>query len=258
MRTFLLLLTAALLTTSGFGQYTRQSYPTGDKSPDAKPRDTGAWNVVSLHLTQVLVREAQVSYERFLLRRLSLEGAVGARIPNLSDHEVYNGMGAQDFDVNYKAYPFMRSYYWALGIKWSFVTPSKNPDRAIYLAAVPFYRYNFFPRTAYRVPSSNSMSAYAADESKYQRIPGLKLLLGCRLSKWQVDPTHGFYLDVFAGASIRRILTTTTTYGTIYGTDDPARIKPFPEPETMRTIVPFEMVQVGAKLSFAWARPAEE
>ncbi len=254
MRTLLLLAAAALLATDGFGQYTRQPYATGNESPDEKVQGTGTWNMVSLHLTQALVREVQVSYERFVLRRLSLEGSLGARIPNFHDYELYNGMAALAFDINYKAYPFMRSYYGALGIKWNFITPSEDPDRTLYLAAVPFYRYNFFPRTTYRVPHPSYYYAYAADESKYQRIPGLKLLFGWRMPAWQVDPNHAFYLDLFVGGSIRRIMTTTTTYGRVNGSDDPASIRPYPEPQTERNNTPFRSVQLGAKLSFAWTR----
>ncbi len=49
-------------------------------------------------------------------------------------------------------------------------------------------------------------------------------------------------------------MTTTTAYGKVYGSDDPEQIKPYPEPDVKKTDVPFEMVQVGAKLSFAWTR----
>ncbi|MBD0256793.1 MAG: hypothetical protein ICV83_13825 [Cytophagales bacterium] len=100
MRTFLLFVAAVLLATSGFGQYTRLQYPANDKSPDARSGKIGNRNIVSLHLTQALVREVQVSYERFVLPRLSLEGALGARIPAFNDYEVYTGVFATDYNVN--------------------------------------------------------------------------------------------------------------------------------------------------------------
>ena len=254
VRTFFLFAVAALLAAEGFGQFTQQQYPTRNESPDAKDRKTGSWNVVSLHLTQMLVHEVQVSYERSVLGPLSLEGSLGARIPNFNDYVVYNGMFDYDFDVNYKAYPFIRSYYGALGVKLNPVTPFEPGRGPLYLAAIPFYRYNFFPRTTYLGPAASPSESYARDESKYQRVPGLKLLMGWRMPAWRVDPHHAFFLDLFGGASVRRIMTTTTTYGSVYGSADPALIKPLPEPETKQKNTPFSSVQFGAKLSFAWTR----
>lgn len=254
MRTLLFFIAAALLATDGFGQYNQQQYSTGNGSPDAKKQGTGAWNAVSIHLTQALVREAQVSYERSVTRRLSLEGFAGARIPNPNNNQVYGGMFSTDEDINYKAYPFIRSYYGALGVKWNFITPFQQPSVPVYLAAIPFYRYNFFHRTRYSLGASSSMATYASEGSRYQHIPGLKLLLGIRLPVWRVNPTHAMLVDVFAGASIRRIMTTTTTYGGIGGTTDTDLIKLYPEPIHEKRIVSFSGIQLGAKLSFAWTR----
>ena len=254
MRTFLLFAMAAFLATEGFGQFTQQQYPTRNESPVAKDRKTGAWNVLSIHLTQVLVHEVQVSYERSVFDRLSLEGSLGARIPSFDDYEVYNGTYHYSFDVNYKAYPFIRSYYGALGIKLNLVSPAEPGRGPLYLAAVPFYRYNFFPRTIYSGPAPISSESYVRDESKYQRIPGLKLLLGWRMPAWRPDPHHAFFLDLFGGASVRRIMTTTTTYGSVNGTADPALIALLTEPVTTQKNTPFSAVQLGAKLSFAWTR----
>jgi hypothetical protein len=245
---------AAFLASEGFGQFTQQQYPASNESPVAKDRKTGSWHVLSIHLTQMLVHEVQVSYERSVLDRLSLEGSLGARIPSFDDYEVYNGTYNYDFDVNYKAYPFIRSYYGALGIKLHLVTPAEPGRGPLYVAAVPFYRYNLFPRTTYAGPAPSSSESYARDESKYQRIPGLKLLMGWRMPAWRIDPHHAFFLDLFGGASVRRIMTTTTTYGSVYGTADPALIQPLPEPETKQKNTPFSTVQLGAKLSFAWTR----
>ncbi len=98
------------------------------------------------------------------------------------------------------------------------------------------------------------MSTYASEQSRYQHVPGLKLLLGVRLPAWRVNPTHAFLVDVFAGASIRRITTHATTYGGIGGTTDTALIKLYPEPITEKRSVSFSGIQFGAKFSFAWAR----
>ncbi len=258
VRTLLFFVAAALLATNGFGQYTRQSYSSGNDSPGAQPRGAGTWNAVSIHLTQTLVREAQVSYERFVTRRLSLEGSAGVRIPNLQDNEVYGGMFSLDSDINYKAYPFIRSYYGALGIKWNFIPPSQQPSIPVYLTATPFYRYNYFHRMRFGLPASSSMSTYASEQSRTQHVPGLKLLLGVRLPVWRVNSTHALLVDVFAGAGIRRIMTTATTYGGVGGTTDTSLIKLYPEPITEKRSVSFSTIQCGAKLSFAWTGQGED
>jgi hypothetical protein len=82
----------------------------------------------------------------------------------------------------------------------------------------------------------------------------VKAGIGFRVPAWHVDETHKFLLDVFTGVGYRRISTRTPTYGGTAGTTDPSQIIPYPEPKTEKSVQFLPSVQVGAILSFAWAK----
>jgi hypothetical protein len=214
------------------------------------------WNVASLHLSQLLIREVQGSYERFFFRWLSLEGMAGIRIPgNGRRLRGMHGVNVTEPDHFISLYPFARSYYGAIGFKCNIITPSQRPLRPLYLVVVPFWRHNGFRNEVYATVGGGN---YSHDrvylQTAQQEQKGVKLLLGVRLPTVAWEYNRKTFVDVFGGISYRDSRTKLIAYGGATGTAKLGEVQLYSEPRTEETHQEYFSLQFGAKFSFAWRR----
>ncbi len=214
------------------------------------------WNVASLNLSQLLNREVQLSYERFLFRRLSLEGMAGIRIPgNGRRLRGIHGVNVTEPDQSISLYPFARSYNGAIGFKCNIITPSQRPLRPLYLEIVPFWRQNGFRDEVYAtVGGGNYSHDQVYLQTAQQEQKGVKLLLGVRLPTVAWEYNRKTFVDVFGGISYRDSRTKLITYGGATGTAKLDEVQLYSEPRTEETHQEYFSLQFGAKFSFAWRR----
>lgn len=214
------------------------------------------WNVASLNLSQMLNREVQGSYERFLFRGLSLESMAGIRIPgNGRRLRGIHGVNVTEPDRIISLYPFLRSYYGAVGLKFNFITLNQRPLRPLYLAIQPFWRYNNFQKEAYAsVNGANYSHDYVYLQTARQEQKGVKLLLGMRFPTAAWAYNRKTFVDVFGGISYRDSRTKIITYGGATRTSDLDDIRLYPTPFTEEVHKRYVFFQSGAKFSFAWRR----
>jgi hypothetical protein len=197
-------------------------------------------NTISIHVTQLFVREIQLSYERKLTGKLSIEGTLGTRIHSKGgDYDTWKvPLGSW---LNYEKKggympftPFANGYIVALALKTNFT-------EHLYLSINPFFRYNSFEKRILIVPDGGDRDKYIL-RSEEQFSLGTKLLFGVRIFKNE----SAFVVDVFSGVGVRNNWRTVTDYGE----SSNSLIQNFPEPVNSRTSRLLPSLHLGVKAGF--------
>ncbi|MES2730967.1 MAG: hypothetical protein V4714_04435 [Bacteroidota bacterium] len=210
----------------------------------AQSDSTRPKNIVGLHLTQLLVREVQVSYERYLSPHYSLEGMVGIRIPNDdANSATIGGMFDPSINQSMPFFSFAKSYYAAAGIRYYF---RGRRFFQPYVTANLFFRNNYYDNKIID-QLGDFYNAYTVRQTQNQQIWGLKMLFGFRTVNLKVGNVV-LALDTFVGLGVRNKAIESMIFEYERGRIN--HVYPEPEIKNENTIAP--SVQFGVKLDVCW------
>ncbi|MDO1445870.1 hypothetical protein Q0590_06385 [Rhodocytophaga aerolata] len=158
-------------------------------------------NILSLNATQILLREIQIGYERFVSSRSSLEVVAAIRMPKQSEFIIVGDKLIGFFDNDQLIHPGA-SQYASLAFKHSLVANKSQSNYGLYLSTALFYRYRYYENKYYEFNWNGSYGPYRHLESKYEQLYGGKGAVGYRFKIISLSEKVDILIDSFIGVTI--------------------------------------------------------
>lgn len=176
--------------------------------------------MLSIHMTQPLVGEYMLSYERSLSRRLSIEYSLGLRIGDVAvlnfragRHPLSDDLYKSDVIVYSTLNKDISSAYYSNSFKMFFNRKRGNSDS--YFNIEPFFRFSWgeFSRArTYRHPSDGKEIVYNHDLEQKISEAGIKLLIGQHYRPIKLSSQAAIVFNIFYGIGFRYKFVTDTYF----------------------------------------------